>query len=436
VQGIVTIVTSITPGHVDALHTILRQVARQLPPHAKKIDPGPVPFERLTTVHYLRWVVLPEALDAQGRTIDPELLLTCCFDGAVDAQLAALVDVAGAALVGIYGHCVGSPAATGRGGTALVDYLRAHVVPPAAYYVANRRRSAVRIRQEGALHRTLGRALDPLIEGPDEPDAETLVQALRGYVAQCPGLRWALEPPVRPPLGWYLRYWGRLALVLLAALLLLPVLVPVGLVVLGILRRAESREGTESRAPIYTNTPEALAHLDRLTALEDFEIQNEVTHVSPLRPGRFVRFTLRVVGFLLQLRSDYIDTKGSFGGIASIHFAHWNVIDDGRRLLFCSNYDGTWESYLDTFIDRAASALTAVWSRCIDFPHTHLLLIGGARDEERFKKWFRTFQVPSSVWYAAYPRLSVQNIQNNTAIREGLTGQLGPAARRAWLRRF
>jgi hypothetical protein len=190
------------------------------------------------------------------------------------------------------------------------------------------------------------------------------------------------------------------------------------------------------REPIHPNSAEALAHLDSLTRLEDFVVQNQMTLVTPIIPGRLRLLALRVVCWVIQLRATYVDTHGSLGGIASIHFAHWNVIDGGRRLLFCSNYDGTWESYLGEFIDRGASALTAIWSNCIDFPRTKLLVIGGARDEQRFKAWIRRFQIPTNVWYAAYPRLSVQNIENSSAIRAGFRAPLEGDALAAWLRRF
>ena len=48
----------------------------------------------------------------------------------------------------------------------------------------------------------------------------------------------------------------------------------------------------------------------------------------------------------------------------------------------------------------------------------------------------RQSQVPSLVWYSAYPDLSVQNIQTNAAIREGLFAPMDAAAEQAWLVNF
>jgi hypothetical protein len=435
-QGVVTVVAPIRPGRLGAVDDILQRIAAQGPPASPVAQAGLVPFDALTTVHFLRWVVLPEARDARGQPIGPELVMASCFDGTPEEHLAELARVARDALAALYGHCEGGPEGTAATPEAIVAYLRAHVVPAAAYYVASPGRSVRRIQDEARLRNALEEKLDEHLAATPGIDADTLAERLREHVRNHPTLGWAFDEPARPPAAWRMRHWGRLAAVVAAGLALLPVLLPVGLVVLGILRRAEQNELPGTREPIYPNSDDAITRLSALAQLESFTVENEVTHVSPLRPGRFVTLSLRVIAWVLQLRATYVDTHGSFGGIASIHFAHWNVIDGGRRLLFCSNYDGTWESYLDEFIDRAASALTAVWSRCIDFPPTRWLMIGGARDEERFKAWFRRYQVPTAVWYSAYPRLSVQNIQINTAIREALRQPPRRDAAVDWLRHF
>ncbi len=72
----------------------------------------------------------------------------------------------------------------------------------------------------------------------------------------------------------------------------------------------------------------------------------------------------------------------------------------------------------------------------LGFPRTRFLTDGGARDEILFKTLTRNSQVPSLVWYSAYPDLSVQNIQTNAAIREGLIGPMNDRQARAWLKNF
>lgn len=70
------------------------------------------------------------------------------------------------------------------------------------------------------------------------------------------------------------------------------------------------------------------------------------------------------------------------------------------------------------------------------FPKTKFLIFEGATDEQKFKTWTRAHQIPTQVWYSAYKLLSVQNINNNSAIREGLTGAMSDKEIKDWLKRF
>ncbi len=92
-----------------------------------------------------------------------------------------------------------------------------------------------------------------------------------------------------------------------------------------------------------------------------------------LRPGPLRALSTRVVLAAIDFLAHEIFTRGSLGNISSIHFARWVLIDEGRRLLFFSNYDGSWEKHLGDFIDKAAVGLTSVWSNTEGFPKTVLL---------------------------------------------------------------
>ncbi|MEM7040531.1 MAG: hypothetical protein AAF570_26445, partial [Bacteroidota bacterium] len=173
-----------------------------------------------------------------------------------------------------------------------------------------------------------------------------------------------------------------------------------------------------------------------LTTREDYKVQNQITHLVVVKPGFFRQFTLRFVLWAINLLARTVFNKGELGGIPSIHFARWAVIDGGRRLLFFSNYDGSWESYLGDFIDRAAVGLTGVWSNTEGFPPTRNLIYEGARNSGDFKAWVRECQIETQVWYSAYKALTVQNVNNNTEIRKGMTGNLDREAAAEWLQRL
>jgi len=87
-------------------------------------------------------------------------------------------------------------------------------------------------------------------------------------------------------------------------------------------------------------------------------------------------------------------------------------------------------------VDRSSNGLTAIWSHTQEFPRSRWLVLDGAADEENFKRAARRRQVPSHIWYSAYPGLTLENIKNNAAIRAGLFAPLDAASAQAWLRRL
>jgi Dyp-type peroxidase family len=156
------------------------------------------------------------------------------------------------------------------------------------------------------------------------------------------------------------------------------------------------------------------------SADENHFLQNQLTHVVRIKPGPLRWALIRVVFYALQVLARLRYNKGQLGGIPSIHFARW-VLLPHRRVLFFSNFDSSWPSYLGDFIDQASSGLTAVWSNTEGYPRTKNLLAAGSRDAARFLAWTRHHQLPTQVWYAAYPGSSIVNVNANTEVRRGLS---------------
>lgn len=178
--------------------------------------------------------------------------------------------------------------------------------------------------------------------------------------------------------------------------------------------------------------------LDRLVELqqrEDRGLQNHMTAVSTLKPGVFRRALLRFTFYVISIAATHIFRPGFLSSIGTIHFARWVCVPDTNRLVFLSNYGGSWESYLEDFITKASKGLTGVWSNTEGFPPTRFLFFHGARDGDRFKRWARTQQVPTGFWYSAYPHLSTIHIRKNALIRQGLcSARLSEA--RDWISLF
>jgi hypothetical protein len=78
---------------------------------------------------------------------------------------------------------------------------------------------------------------------------------------------------------------------------------------------------------------------------------------------------------------------------------------------------------MDDFINKVAFGLNLVFSNGVGYPRTKFLLSGGAQEELAFKYFLRRHQVPTQVWYKAYPGLTAADLARNTRIREGLEAQ-------------
>ena len=204
---------------------------------------------------------------------------------------------------------------------------------------------------------------------------------------------------------------------------LLPVLLPI------LLYKERTDLPWQPGTPVPGREP-----VPELKSQEDRVVQNQLTHVVAVKPGIVRRYLLRfVLGSIDKLARNYFN-QGDSGGIPTIHFARWVLLEEENLLVFFSNYDGSWENYLGDFIDLAARGLTSVWTNTEGFPRTRLLVGLGARDEERFKNWTRAHQVYTEVWYSAHRDLTVKNVLQNAAIARGLC--VAPASKQAmvdWL---
>jgi hypothetical protein len=415
---ILTFITKVAPGSVARLESLLAQIESNVP-----ADPR-LPFASLKLLHFASFVLF------EDQEYGPCLVFENNFDGPLDPYLGELLQHAGGGLHEIYSCCLGYTARGPDERQAMASYMLAHVVRPDAYHVGNVGRSAERIRQETILRDRIEVFLDGLVESgaAHEPPA-SLRRRVQQFVLDDPTLAWAVSVEPRQTLPERLMPWANIVAVVLLALVLLPLLLPVALVWLFALRRHEKRDLKQVVPPVDQT------HVERLAQQEDRIVQNHYAGIFPVKPGRFRRVTLRLVLSVTNLIARTAN-KGVLLGIPSIHFAHWSLIDEGKRLLFLSNYGGSWGNYLDDFIDKASVGLTGIWSNTTDFPPTRFLVRDGSRDGPRFKAFARGKQTVTNVWYSAYRDSTVQNIDNNSAIREDLFTKLDEAATRSWLRRF
>ena len=427
-QVALTIRARIRPGQAGALKHLLTSMAD---PAANRS----IAFELLGTTHFARLFVLDEVDAAPngdtGAVIPASLVYMSDIDAPIWRHLVALVRIGGARLDAVFGHCEGWPSSS-AGTWPRVAWLRARRIKTDIVYVNTVGRSVGQVQDERRLRQAIEEFLDGKQAEWHGSDPVRIHTAIRQFVAGRPDLRWALQPARGPGLAFRVRsklhkVGGALLVLLFSPLLL--ALLPVWAV---LLRRHERRDVPDE--PI----PPGRERLRELADLEDHVVQNPLTAVGVAKPGRFRFLTMLAVLRLINYFTRHVFNHGSLARVRSIHFARWVAIDDRRRLIFASSYDGSLESYMDEFIDKVAWGLNAVFSNGVGYPRTRWLVLDGANDERAFKAFLRNRQIPTQVWYSAYDELSTSNIENNAAIRAGLTGAEAPsrAEAEAWLARL
>jgi deferrochelatase/peroxidase EfeB len=176
--------------------------------------------------------------------------------------------------------------------------------------------------------------------------------------------------------------------------------------------------------------------VERLMRRETFGAQNHLAASSIMKPGRFRRLTLRVGLWAAGFIAAYGSRPSFLGPTGVIHFGRWILLPETNKLLFMSNYDGAWETYLEDFIEKAHQGVTGIWSNTQGFPRTVALFSKGATDGDRLRWWTRRQQHPSWFWYVAYPTLSLARIRTNAAIRQGIAAARTEADAADWLSCF
>jgi hypothetical protein len=116
--------------------------------------------------------------------------------------------------------------------------------------------------------------------------------------------------------------------------------------------------------------------------------------------------------------------------LSFIHFARWVVIKRHKfprlsaeqpeeqlhydYLLFFSNFNGTWNQYIDAFADVLSFGLNLIWRWSEKFP--------GARPVTEFKRYIALVQFDTDYYYTAYPRATTNDVKAahrvNTALEE------------------
>ncbi|OAI13253.1 hypothetical protein A1359_12690 [Methylomonas lenta] len=424
------IVATVREGQLAALRDLLAGMNKSI--GLADPDNALVPFGRFERLHMARFVII-EAITANDIRAygkppypwQPALAFIGDCDGNRDAFLAELVKYAGAGLEILFSYCEGFPDANSR---TLLQWMKAHNIKPAANYINWLGRTVVQVHEEAALHGCLIDYLQEAVTEVGKQNPRALRQKLLSHVEmqKYAGL---LKLTPEQPTPWCWRIRNRLhkigiPLILLLLSPLFLILAPFFALRLRMLERSD---------PELFIRPDR-EHIKALALLEDHDVSNQFNVFGDVKPGLFRLLTFKFLLLLTDYVARHIYNHGFLTRIKTIHFARWVFMDDNRRAFFASNYDGSHESYMDDFINKAGWGLNAAFSCAIGYPTTRWILKDGAEREQQFKYTQRRHQIPSEVWYKAYPDLTATDLARNSRIRKGVEiRQHNDEEIRAWL---
>jgi hypothetical protein len=415
-QDSFVIVAQIDLVQLDRLRSLLKSMT--FADRAGIADPDNelVRFGNFDTIHFARFVVLADNT-LSDRAAYPELPPSepsyLCFmvdcDGPADELLARMTQSPDG-LRAIFGHCQGFDKTAD-----ILEWLRARRIKPAASYVNWVGRSVSQVLDEARLHCQLRGALSGIYEGEPRRILDRLHKLIE--------LPKTTKPAPPAPPARRIRSLSHLLLpfVLAAVFFVCFVLFPIITILLlgagsvlfavGLRRREQTDKIVEQRYDA-----DWVAELRRR---EDHDVTNQYTAMGSIKPGRFRLWLEIAILYGINWVARHIFTRGSLARIGTIHFAHWVFLDQRRRGFFCSNYDGGHEAYMDDFINKAGFGLNLSFSSFIGYPTTNWLVARGAWLEQEFKRFQRRHQIPTDVWYRAYPRLTAHDLARNSRIRNG-----------------
>lgn len=171
------------------------------------------------------------------------------------------------------------------------------------------------------------------------------------------------------------------------------------------------------------------AAIRRLAASQLGPVLNEMTAAGPLKKGilrkHFYAAALRVLAFVRAGQ-----------GIPTVSNIRWVLTDKNRRMVFLSNYANSTDFYVRDFLNGTTPlGVNFVFTCAAGFPDAKMLLYRGITDQpEGYMNAVHFGQVVTDLWYAHDPESTVDVIQRNRQIREGLFRSMNEYEAWRWLK--
>jgi hypothetical protein len=136
-----------------------------------------------------------------------------------------------------------------------------------------------------------------------------------------------------------------------------------------------------------------------------------ITVMTPIKPGEtpLVR--------LVMFAGEHISVLNeALAQLSFIHYARWSILtglpyngppqekDDLHYdyLIFETNFNGTWDEYIDAFSEVVPDRMKAIWGTSFGFP--------GPRPVGPFKDYIHANDLAISHYYGAYPEATTKTV--------------------------
>ncbi len=143
--------------------------------------------------------------------------------------------------------------------------------------------------------------------------------------------------------------------------------------------------------------------------------------ITPMRPMR--TWINRLI--FMAIRAAPENLAGLLG-LSLIHFARWVIVkrdqwpDKGQGkerlnndyMLFCSNFNGTWDQYIDAFSDGIPSGLDLFWYSSTKYPKSIPIT--------SFKRYIVHNQIDTQYYYNATPGSAQRDIKGALRVLRAL----------------
>lgn len=121
-------------------------------------------------------------------------------------------------------------------------------------------------------------------------------------------------------------------------------------------------------------------------------------------------------------------TLGGLLGLSLIHFARWVFVRPDEwplfdkslerpkltsdYMIFCSNFNGTWDQYIDAFSDGIPNGLNLFWWSSTKYPYSIPI--------SQFKNYITHNQIDTAYYYNATPGSAQRDVKAGLRVREAV----------------